>query len=140
MKSEVSLNADFKLSPGCFGTDIIQKCTKWSQMGVHGLPIGQILAKFQCACFLVRKIKKDIKHAYNIEIELNLLANKYLYIKRVCTCMHTYTYAHIYIYIYIYIYVYTHTMETCYKKYYFSAREPVSFLIALRICYDYIHC
>jgi hypothetical protein len=31
--------SDFNLSVGCFGTDIIQKCTKWSQIGVHGLKI-----------------------------------------------------------------------------------------------------
>ena len=31
--------ADFNLSVGCSGTDIIQKCTKWSQIGVHGLKI-----------------------------------------------------------------------------------------------------
>ena len=44
---------DFSLSPGCFGTDIIQKCTKWCQMGVHGLKLGQIFAKFRCESFLV---------------------------------------------------------------------------------------
>ena len=33
------LNTDFNLSPGCFGTDIIQQCTKWSNIGVHGLNI-----------------------------------------------------------------------------------------------------
>ena len=32
-------HADFNLSVGCSGTDIIQKCTKWSQIGVHGLKI-----------------------------------------------------------------------------------------------------
>ena len=47
--------ADFNLSVGCFGTDIIQKCTKWSQIGVHGLKIWPIFAKFQCASFLIRK-------------------------------------------------------------------------------------
>ena len=41
--------SDFNLSGGCFGNDIIQKCTKWSQIGVHGLIIGQVFAKFQCA-------------------------------------------------------------------------------------------
>ena len=46
---------DFNLSVGCFGTDIIQKCTKWSQIGVHGLKIWPIFAKFQCASFLNRK-------------------------------------------------------------------------------------
>ena len=47
--------SDFKLSPGCFGTDIIQKCTKWSQIGVHRLKIWQIFAKFQCVSFSIRK-------------------------------------------------------------------------------------
>ncbi len=47
------------LSVGCFGTDIIQKCTKWSQIGVHGLKIGQIFAKFQCASFLIRTMWKN---------------------------------------------------------------------------------
>ena len=45
---------DFSLSGGCFGTDI-QKCTKWSQIGVHGLKVGQIFAKFQCAFFWFEK-------------------------------------------------------------------------------------
>ena len=49
---------DFSLSAGCFGTDIIQKCTKWSQIGAHGLKIGQIFAKCQCASFLIRNIWK----------------------------------------------------------------------------------
>ena len=31
------LFSDFNLSGGCFGTDIIQNCTKWSNIGVHGL-------------------------------------------------------------------------------------------------------
>ena len=48
--------ADFSLSPGCFGTNIIQKCTKWFQMGVHGLKIGQISAQFQCVSFCIRKM------------------------------------------------------------------------------------
>jgi hypothetical protein len=47
--------SDFNLSGGCFGTDIIQKCTKWSQVGVHGLKIWPIFAKFQCASFSIRK-------------------------------------------------------------------------------------
>ena len=45
------LHADFNLSGGRFGTDIIQKCPKWSQIGVHGLIFGQIFAKFQRASF-----------------------------------------------------------------------------------------
>ena len=44
--------ADFHLSPGCFCTDI-PKRTKWFQMGVHGLKIGQIFTKCQGACFWV---------------------------------------------------------------------------------------
>ena len=37
-----------------FGTDITQKCAKWSQIGVHGLKMWQIFAKFQCASFSIR--------------------------------------------------------------------------------------
>ena len=47
------LYSDFHLSGGCFGTDIIQKCTKRFQIGVHGLTIWPIFAKFQCASFLI---------------------------------------------------------------------------------------
>ena len=55
----IHLKPDFSLSPGCFGTDIIQNCTKWSNIGVHGLKIWPIFAKFQCASFLIRKnVKK----------------------------------------------------------------------------------
>ena len=50
---------DFNLSPGCFGRDIIQKCTKWLQIGVHGLKIGQISAKCRCASFWVRKMQTN---------------------------------------------------------------------------------
>ncbi len=63
--------ADFNLSPGCFGTDIIQKCTKWSQIGVHGLKIGQIFAKFQCASFLVRKNPETKQNKIN-KLKYNL--------------------------------------------------------------------
>ena len=41
--------SDFNLSGDCSGTDIIQECTKWFQMRVHGLEIGQIFAKCQRA-------------------------------------------------------------------------------------------
>ena len=44
---------DFNLSGGCFGTDIIQNCTKWSNMGVHGLSLGPFVAKLRCASFLL---------------------------------------------------------------------------------------
>ena len=44
--------ADFSLSGGCFGTDIIQKCTTWYQIGVHGLKIWQIFTTIQ---FAIRK-------------------------------------------------------------------------------------
>ena len=50
-----------QLKRGCSGTDIIQKCTKWSQIGVHGLRIGQISAKFQCAYFLIQQNVKKYK-------------------------------------------------------------------------------
>ena len=54
-------NTDFHLSPSCFGTDMIQKCTQWSQMRVHRLKFGQVFAKFQCASFLVQKILQTRK-------------------------------------------------------------------------------
>ena len=46
---------DFNLSGGCFGTEIIKNCTKWSNIGVHGLRLGPIKAEFQCASFLIQK-------------------------------------------------------------------------------------
>ena len=49
------LFTDFNLSPGCFGTEIIKNCTKWSNIGVHGLRLGPIEAEFQGASFLIRK-------------------------------------------------------------------------------------
>ena len=49
------LDADFNLSGGCFGTEIIKNCTKWSNIGVHGLSIGPIEAEFQGASFLIQK-------------------------------------------------------------------------------------
>ena len=47
--------SDFNLSPGCFGTEIIKNCTKWSNIEVHGLSIGPIEAEFQGASFLIQK-------------------------------------------------------------------------------------
>ena len=47
--------ADFSLSGGCFGTDIIQNCTKWSNMGLHGLSYGPFVAKLRCASSLNSK-------------------------------------------------------------------------------------
>ena len=52
-------STDFSLSVGCFSTDIIQKYTKWSQIGVHALKIGQIFAKFQCTSFSITNIWKN---------------------------------------------------------------------------------
>ena len=48
-------SSDFNLSGGCFGTEIIKKCTKWSNIGVHGLRLGPIEAEFQGASFSIRK-------------------------------------------------------------------------------------
>ena len=31
-----AIHKDFNLRVSCFGTDIIRKCTKWSQMEIHG--------------------------------------------------------------------------------------------------------
>ena len=63
-----SNHTDFYLSPGCFGTDIIQKCTKWSQIGIHGLKIRQIFSKCACVSFLVQKKPKRLK---NVSIVTN---------------------------------------------------------------------
>ena len=46
---------DFNLSGGCFGTEIIKNCTKWSNIAVHGLSFGPIEAEFQGASFLIQK-------------------------------------------------------------------------------------
>ena len=53
--SEEHNKADFNLSGGCFGTEFINNCTKWSNIGVHGLSIGPIEAEFQGASFLIQK-------------------------------------------------------------------------------------
>ena len=45
----------FKFRVGYFGRDIIQKCTKWSQMGIHGLIFRQIFAKCKGASSSIRK-------------------------------------------------------------------------------------
>ena len=58
------LTSGFNLSGGCFGTDIVQKWTKWSQIGLHGLKFGQIFAKCQCALFLLRQMHKKLKHIF----------------------------------------------------------------------------
>ena len=47
--------SDFNLSGCCFGTEIIQNCTKWLNIGVHGLRLGPIEAEFQGASFLIEK-------------------------------------------------------------------------------------
>ena len=49
----MSYLSDFNLSGGCFGTNIIQNCTKWPNIGVHVLSFGPIFAKFQSAPFLL---------------------------------------------------------------------------------------
>ena len=62
---DITIIADFNLSGGCFGTDIIQNCTKWSNIGVHGLSFGPIFAKFQCASFLLRKSDEKWPYGQN---------------------------------------------------------------------------
>ena len=47
--------SDFNLSGGCFGTEIIQNCTKWSNIEVHGLRLGPIEAEFQGASSSIQK-------------------------------------------------------------------------------------
>ena len=53
--SNFTYDSDFNLSGGCFGTEIIQNCTKWSNIGVHGLSFGPIEAEFQGVSFLIQK-------------------------------------------------------------------------------------
>ena len=53
------LQTRLQLKRGLCWYGIIQKCTKWSYIGVHGLKIGQIFAKVQCASFLIRNILKN---------------------------------------------------------------------------------
>ena len=60
--------ADFNLSVGCFGADIIQKCTKWIQIGVHGLKIVQIFAKIECVCWSIRQMWKIYNVVENTQI------------------------------------------------------------------------
>ena len=73
--------ADFSLSGVCFGTDIIQKYTKWFQIGVHGLKIGQIFSKLQCALFLIWKRWKNEnmgeKNTYNCSFSWNKSSRSY---------------------------------------------------------------
>ena len=61
----ITHNSDFNLSGGCFGTDIIQKWTKWFQIGVHGLIVGPIFAKFQCASFSHGKTSNKLQYGPN---------------------------------------------------------------------------
>ena len=49
----------FSLNGGCFGTDIIQIFTKWSNVGVHGLSYGPFVTKLHCASFLIRKHQEN---------------------------------------------------------------------------------
>ena len=65
-----SLNPDFISSEGCFGTDIIQKCTKWFQIGVHGLIFWPIIAKCQCARFFMRKKVKQWQYGWTKNTKL----------------------------------------------------------------------
>ena len=46
---------DFNLSGGCFGTDIIKKCKKWSQIGVHRLICLTNLREFSMRVFFNSK-------------------------------------------------------------------------------------
>ena len=55
MATLMLLLSDFNLSGGCFGTEIIQNCMKWSNIGVHGLRLGPIEAEFQGASFLIQQ-------------------------------------------------------------------------------------
>ena len=53
-------DADFILSGGRFGTHIIQNCTKWSNVGVHGLSFGPILRQISLRLFsTLNNMKND---------------------------------------------------------------------------------
>ena len=54
-RTVINRYTDFNGSGGCFGTEIIKICPKWSNIGVHGLSIGPIEAEFQGASFLIQK-------------------------------------------------------------------------------------
>ena len=71
-------------------TCIIQKCTKWSQMGVQGLKVGQIFANFQWAFFLIRtNRKKKRKQMVNI-LKCNWNQFKYIWYKLIKLCLFQY--------------------------------------------------
>ena len=74
----VSCFSDFNLSGGCFGTDIIQKCTKWSQIGAHGLKIWPIFAKFECVSFLIRENVEKWQYGRNKLEKIVVRENKSL--------------------------------------------------------------
>ena len=44
-----------QLKRGLFWYHIIQNCTKWSNIGLHGLSLRRFGAKLRCASFLTRK-------------------------------------------------------------------------------------
>ena len=82
-----SVRSDFNLNPGCFGTDIIQKCTKWYHVGVHGLKIGQMFPTFQCMSYLVRNdAPKTQKRRYRNWIMINFV--KQIYVLRFLSMSH----------------------------------------------------
>ena len=72
--------AGFSLSGGCFGTDIIQSCTKWSNMGVRGLSYGPFVATLRCASFLIRTNEEQLlygpKQQNNVEIRQQIICEK----------------------------------------------------------------
>ena len=55
----------------CYGTNIVQKCTKWSQMRVHRLISGQIFAKFQCVSVFSRRGANLVKSKHKIVVREN---------------------------------------------------------------------
>ena len=67
---------DFNLSDGCSYTDIVQFFTKWSQIGVHRLKLGQIVAKLQGAFFLKAPQHKSKHVKFNQPIRKLLSTNR----------------------------------------------------------------
>ena len=74
-------NVRLQLKRGLFWTDIIQNCTKWSNMGVHGLSYGPFGAKLRCAFFYFEKIKK---HDNIVKQNTNML----IFVKQIFEKLH----------------------------------------------------
>ena len=117
-----AINHRLQLKRDCFGTGIIRKCTKWSEIAVHGL-FRQCFAIFRRA--VVLNLEKHLKTHNELKKSkwnwtMQFSVNAYL---RICKChtklgktkqhrnisVYMYKYIYIYIHIYIYVYMYIHT-------------------------------